>query len=137
MEPKWLQYGSLETSRRAPTLLPDPPGNRPGEALARPGASQKLFLAAVERPWSERLIDFTLLEPPGRVPEGLWEVILKAFCGWAGGNETTTRNFHKTMIWEAVFACVLLPLPCVFCSPRRSPGAKAEIDKWVHNCGFI
>ena len=54
----------------APTLLPDAPRSRPGEALARPGASQKSILAALERPGSEKWIDFTLLGAPGEGPGG-------------------------------------------------------------------
>ena len=72
MAPKWLQNGSLEASGRP--LGPDPASRafpeRPGEALARPGASQKLSLAALGRPWSEQLIDFTLLEAPREGPGG-------------------------------------------------------------------
>ena len=65
MAPKWLQNDSLEASGPlGPTLLPDAPRRRPGEALARPGASQKFILAALERPWSEKWIDFDLLERP-------------------------------------------------------------------------
>ena len=52
----------------APTLLPEPSWSRPGEALGRPGASQKLLLAALGRPWSEKLIDFTLPEDPREGP---------------------------------------------------------------------
>ena len=54
----------------APTLLPEPSRSRPGEALGRPGASQKLLLAALGRPWSEKLIDFTLPEAPREGPGG-------------------------------------------------------------------
>ena len=66
MAPKWLQNGSLEASGRplGPTLLPDAPRRRPGEALARPGASQKIHLGGLGTP-----------KVPGRVPEGVWEVI--------------------------------------------------------------
>ena len=60
MIPKWLQRGSLEASGRplGPTLLPDAPRSGPG----RP---KKFILAALERPWSEKWIDFGLLEGPG------------------------------------------------------------------------
>ena len=49
MAPKWLQNGSLEASGRplGPTLLPDAPRSRPGEALARPGASQQIHLGGL------------------------------------------------------------------------------------------
>ena len=51
----------------APTLLPAPSRSPPGEALGRPGASRKLLLAALGRPWGEKLIDFAL---PGTCLEG-------------------------------------------------------------------
>ena len=71
--PKSIKHGSKMAPWRplggpwAPTLLPEPPRSRQGEALGRPGASRKLLLAALGRPWGGKLIDFTL---PGTCLEG-------------------------------------------------------------------
>ena len=65
---------------------------------------------------------------PGRVPEGVWEVIWGAF--WRLGRrerKKKQKRHQKACFFEAVFACVFLPLPCVFCSPRRSPASKHNL----------
>ena len=68
---KWLQNGS----KMAPWRPLGGPWARPccqtlpGAVLERlwrgPGRPQKIILAALERPWSEKWIDFGLLEGPG------------------------------------------------------------------------
>ena len=73
MGPKWVQNGS-----RGPWARPccqTLPGAVPERLWHGPGRPKKFILAALERPWSEKWIDFGLLEVPGRVPEGVWEVI--------------------------------------------------------------
>ena len=130
MAPKWLQNGSLEASGRplGPTLLPDAPRSRPGEALARPGASQKFILAALERPWSEKWIDFGLLEGPREGPGGGLGGHLGSFLAVGpAGTKKKQKSHKKVCFFGAVFACVFLPLPCVFCSPRRSPARKHNL----------
>ena len=130
MAPKWLQNGSLEASGRplGPTLLPDAPRSRPGEALARPGASRKFILAALERPWSEKWIDFGLLEGPREGPGGGLGGHLGSFLAVGpAGTKKKQKSHPKVCFFGAVFACVFLPLPCVFCSPRHSPARKHNL----------
>ena len=130
MAPKWLQNGSLEASGRplGPTLLPDAPRSRPGEALARPGASQKIHLGGLGTPLERKVDRF---RPPGGSPggsrRGSGRSFGELFGGWAGGNEKKTEKSPTNRFWGAVFACVFLPLPCVFCSPRRSPARKHNL----------
>ena len=124
MAPKWLQNGSLEASGRplGPTLLPDAPRSRPGEALARPGASQKYHLGGLGTPLERKVDRF---RPPGGSPGGVWEVIWGAFWRFGRRERKKKQKSHqKACFFGAVFACVFLPLPCVFCSPRRSPARK-------------
>ena len=102
MAPKWLQNGSLEASGRplGPTLLPDAPRSRPGEALARPGASQKIRLGGLGTPL-ERNVD--RFRPPGGSPGGFrtgaWGVIWGAF--WRLGRRE--RNKSRTVTKKHVF----------------------------------
>ena len=129
MAPKWLwlQNGSLEASGRplGPTLLPDAPRSRPGEALARPGASPEIHLGGLGTPLVDRF------RPPGGSPggsrRGSGRSFGELFGGWAGGNEKKAEKSPKSLFFGAVFACVFLPLPCVFCSPRRSPARKHNL----------
>ena len=86
MAPKWLQNGSKMAPWRplgGPWARPcwqTLPGAVPERLWHGPGRPQKFILAALERPWNEKWIDFGLLEGlPGRVPEGVWEVIWGAF----------------------------------------------------------
>ena len=105
----------------APTLLPDT--SRRG-----PGASQKFILAALERPWSEKWIDFGLLEGPREGPGGGLGGHLGSFLAVGpAGTKKKQKSHNKVCFFGAVFACVFLPLPCVFCSPRRSPARKHNL----------
>ena len=61
----------------APKLLPGglwaalgPPGAVPERLWHGPGRPKKFILAALERPWSEKWIDFGLLEGPREGPGG-------------------------------------------------------------------
>ena len=49
------------------------------------------------------------------------------FCGSVGGTGKKAPKVPKNTHFQAFFACVFLPLPCVFCSPRRSPARKQNI----------
>ena len=84
-------------------------------------ASQTFSFAALERPWSEKWIDFSPREGPGAALGGhfgsCWEV------GPAGTKKRQEKS-QDALFFGAVFACVFLPLPCVFCSPRRSAARK-------------
>ena len=140
MAPKWLQNGSLEASGRplGPTLLPDAPRSRPGEALARPGASQKIHLGGLGTPLERKVDRF---RPPGGSPggsrRGSGRSFGELFGGWAGGNDKKAENSPTCLFFGAVFACVFLPLPCVFCSPRRSPARKHNLKICLKPLVFI
>ena len=130
MAPTWLQNGSLEASGRplGPTLLPDAPRSRPGEALARPGASQKNHLGGLGTPLERKVDRF---RPPGGSPggsrRGSGRSFGELFGGWAGGNEKKAEKSPTNRFFGAVFACVFLLVPCVFCSSRRSPARKHNL----------
>ena len=55
----------------APTLLPEPPRSRPGEALGGPGAPKKFVVGSLGASWGEKLVDFTLPEAPRGDPGGV------------------------------------------------------------------
>ena len=103
MAPKWLQNGSLEASGRplGPTLLPDAPRSRPGEALARPGASQKIHLGGLGTPLERKVDRF---RPPGGSPggsrRGSGRSFGELFGGWAGGNEKNRTITKKSVFLE-------------------------------------
>ena len=105
MAPKWLQNGSLEASGRplGPTLLPDAPRSRPGEALARPGASQKIHLGGLGTPLERKVDRF---RPPGGSPggsrRGSGRSFGELFGGWAGGNQKSRQVTNKSF-FGAVF----------------------------------
>ena len=106
----------------APTLLPDAPRSRPGEALARPGALQKFFLAAWERPGSEKWIDFTL---PGGSWRGSGRSFWELFSGWAGGNEKKQeKSLNNSIFWSCFCMRFLTISVCVLFASTLA-GAKA------------
>ena len=113
----------------APTLLPEPPRSPLGEALGRPGASQKLFLAAWGSPWGEKLIDFTLpegpREGPGGAPGGHFGSIFAARP--AGMEKVRKSSFFLDLLrsFLSVFFMFFLRLP-------RGAGARAHLE----NIGF-
>ena len=74
---KWRQNGSKMAPWRplggpwAPTLLPEPPRSRPGEALGGPGAPKQIVVGSLGASWGEKLVDFTLPEAPREGPGGV------------------------------------------------------------------
>ena len=76
MVPKWLQNGSKMAPWRplgGPWARPccqTLPGAVPERLWHGPGRPKKFILAALERPWSEKWIDFGLLEGPREGPGG-------------------------------------------------------------------
>ena len=114
MAPKWLQNGSEMGPWRplgspwAPTLLPDAPGSRPGESLGVAGAPEKFVLAALERPWSEKCVDFTLREGPREGPGGALGSHFGSFSavGPAGTKKNHTSNQKLCFFGAVFFACV-------------------------------
>ena len=124
MAPTWLQNGSLEASGRPL----GPTRRRPGEALARPGASQKIHLGGLGTPLERKVDRF---RPPGGSPgrsrRGSGRSFGEVSGGMAGGNGKKQKSHKKVCFFGAVFACVFLPLPCVFSSPRHSPARKHNL----------
>ena len=106
MAPKWLQNGSKMAPWRplgGQTLLPDAPRRRPGEALARPGVSQKYFLTALERPWSEKWIDFSLLEGPREGPGGGLGGHLGSFLAAGPAGSKKKQKSHPKVVFLELF----------------------------------
>ena len=104
MAPKMLQNGSLEASGRplGPTLQPDAPRSRPGEALARPGASQKINLGGLGTPLERKVDRF---RPPGGSPggsrRGSGRSFGELFGGWAGGKKK--QKSHQQIVFLELF----------------------------------
>ena len=94
---------SLEASGRplGPTLLPDAPRRRPGEALARPGASQKNHLGGLGTPLERKVDRF---RPPVRSPGGSRRGSGRSlFGGWAGGNEQKAEQSPTSLFFLELF----------------------------------
>ena len=89
----------------APTLLPAPSRSRPGEALGRPGASRKLLLAALGRPWGEKLIDFTL---PGTCLEGPGGTLGRHFHSFFAVGPAGAKKVRKNIFFLCIFDVVLM-----------------------------
>ena len=133
MAPKWLQNGSKMAPWRplgGPWARPccqTLPGAVPERLWHGPGRPKN----SSWRPWNALGAKSGSISAswrvPGRVPEGVWEVIWGAF--WRlGRRERKKHKSHQNLVFlRAVFACVFLPLPCVFCSPRRSPARKHNL----------
>ena len=139
---KWLQNGSkMALWRRLGGPWARPccqtlPGAVPERLWHGPGRPKKFILAALERPWSEKWIDFGLLEGPREGPGGGLGGHLGSFLAVGPAGTKKKQKSHKQIVFfGAVFACVFLPLPCVFCSPRHSPARKHNLNKclkpWV------
>ena len=131
MAPTWLQNGSKMAPWRplgGPWARPccqTLPGAVPERLWHGPGRPKKFILAALERPWSEKWIDFTLLEGPREGPGGGLGGHLGSFLAVGpAGTKKKLKSHQNVCFFGAVFACVFLPLPCVFCSPRRSAAQK-------------
>ena len=134
MAPKWLQNGSKMAPWRplgGPWARPccqTLPGAVPERLWHGPGRPKKFILAALERPWSEKWIDFGLLEGPREGPGGGLGGHLGSFLAVGpAGTKKKQKSHQQVCFFGAVFACVFLPLPCVFCSPRRSPARKHNL----------
>ena len=125
-KPKWfnkwlqngcLQNGSLEASGRPLGAL---------GFLSDFGCHLGSHFGSQNRPWNAPRAKRRPMLPswrvPGRVPEGRWEVIVGTF--FAVELAGTKKKARKVPINTAFVACVFLPLPCVFCAPRRSPAQK-------------
>ena len=109
MAPKWLQNGSKMAPWRPlggpwarPCCRRSPEPSRRGSGTAR-GVPKKIILAALERPWSEKWIDFGLLERPREVPEGVWEVIWGAFWRLGRRERKKSRKVTKQSVFLELF----------------------------------
>ena len=139
MVPKWLQNGSLEASGRplGPTLLPDAPRSRPGEALARPGASQKIHLGGLGTPLERKVDRF---RPPGGSPggsrRGSGRSFGELFGGWAGGNEKKAEKSPKSLFFWSCFCMRFLTAPVCVLFASALAGAKAQLKNMLKTIGF-
>ena len=115
----------------APTLLPEPSRSRPGEALGRPGASRKLLLAALRRPWDEKLIDFTL---PGAPREGPGGALGGHFGSILAAGPAGTKKLRNITIFLNIFDVVFILFLCFFFAFPAAP-AQARPLKNRFSCG--
>ena len=143
MPAKWLQNDSKMAPWRplgspwAPTLLPHAPRSRPGEALARPGASQKFILAALERPWSEKWIDSTLLEGPREGPGGALGGHFGSFWAVApAGTKKKQEQSPKSLFCWSCFCMRFLTAPVCVLFASALAGAKAQLKNMLKTIGF-
>ena len=135
MAPKWLQNGSKMAPWRAPRapksrgrFLSDfwchfgPPFGAPNRAWNAPRATRRPILSS----W----------RVPGRVPEGLWEVILGTFLrfGWRerkkGTKSANKHSFLKLFCMRFLTASV-----CILFASALA-GAKAQLKKLLKTIGF-
>ena len=114
MAPKWLPGGLWAGLGPDPAARRFPEPSRRGSGTAR-GVSKNPSW----RPWNALGAKSGSISASWRVPGR------ELFGGWAGGNEKKQKR-HKNRFIEAVVAFVVLPLSCVFCSPRRSPAQKHD-----------
>ena len=139
MAPKWLQNGSLEASGRplGPTLLPDAPRSRPGEALARPGASQKIHLGGLGTPLERKVDRF---RPPGGSPggsrRGSGRSFGELFGGCAGGNDKKAEKSPKSLFCWSCFCMRFLTAPVCVLFASALAGAKAQLKNMLKTIGF-
>ena len=139
MAPKWLQNGSLEASGRplGPTLLPDAPRSRPGEALARPGASPKIHLGGLGTPLERKVDRF---RPPGGSPGGSRRGSGRSFGSFLAvgpaGTKKKQKSHQKVYFFGAVFAMRFLTAPVCVLFASALAGAKAQLKNMLKTIGF-
>ena len=133
MAPKWLASGRP----LGPTLLPDAPRSRPGEALARPGASQKIHLGGLGTPLERKVDRF---RPPGGSPggsrRGSGRSFGELFGGWAGGNEKKQKRHKKVCFFWSCFCMRFLTAPVCVLFASALAGAKAQLKNMLKTIGF-
>ena len=145
MDGKWVPKGSKMAPWRPPGGLKMAPWRPLGGPWARPccqtlpgavperlwhgpGRPKKFILAALERPWSEKWIDFGLLEGPREGPGGGLGGHLGSFLAVGpAGTKKKQKSHPKIQFFGAIFTCVFLPLLYLVCSPRRSPARKHNL----------
>ena len=132
-KPKWFQNGS----KMAPWRPLGGPWARPccqtlpGAVPESSGTARGVPKNSSWRPWNALGAKSGSISAswrfPGRVPEGVWEVIWGAFWRLGRRERKKAETSQNKCFFGAVFACVFLPLPCVFCSPRHSPARKHNL----------
>ena len=101
------------------------PGAVPERLWHGPGRPQKIILAALERPWSEKWIDFDLLEGPREGPGGGLGGHLGSFLA-VGPVGTKKQKSHQNIVffWSCFCMRFLTAAVCVLFASALG-GAKA------------
>ena len=99
---------------------------RPLGPTLPPGRPKKIILAALERPWSEKWIDFGLLEGPREGPGGGLGGHLGSFLavGPAGTKKKQKINKNACFFWSC-FCMRFLTAPVCVLFASALGGAKA------------
>ena len=139
MVPKWLQNGAKVAPIWLPGGLwaafgPDPVARRSPEPSRRgSGTAWGVPKNSSWRPWNTLGAKSGSIAASWRVPGSH----LGSFLAVAPAGTTKKQKSHKTVcFFGAVFACVFLTLPCVFCSPRHSPARKHNLKICFKPLGF-
>ena len=109
MASKWLPNGSQMAPCRplgGPWARPccqTLPGAVPERLWHGPGRPKKFILAALERPWSEKWIDFGLLEGPREGPGGGLGNHLGTFRAVAPAGTGKKQTSHPTVCFLELF----------------------------------
>ena len=115
----------------APTLLPEPPRSRPGEALGGPGAPNKFVVGSRGASWGEKLVDFTLPEAPREgpraAPGGHFGNI---FAARPAGMKKVRNSTHVRYFWRlflSAFLCFFFAFPA---APAQERTLKILVLAW-------
>ena len=114
-----------------------PCGVAPGGFLGPFGRPQKFILAALERPWSEKWIDFGLLEGPREDPGGGLGGHLGSFLvvAPAGTKKKADKSPTICFFWSCFFMRFLTAPVCLLVASALA-GAKAQLQNMLKTIGF-
>ena len=133
----WGAPGPQDGGQQVLLLHVKPCWASPGGGLGGPGPPK----TSPWRPWNAPRAKSRPILLSWRVPGSLGGA-LGCHCGGffavgLAGTKKKPQKCRQTPILKAFFACVFLPLPCVFCSPRRSPAQKHNLTNCLKPLVFV